>query len=268
MDGAIILSRDMKKILYANVLLTPNNSIPSNETGTRHKAAERIAKQANTVVITVSQRRDEIALFYKNIKYVIKDTNDIIRRATETLQILEKHREVFERNKKELDEEELKKRPKVIKALLLIQRGIMIVKISDILKGHIIELGIEGMIIKARLKELLHKVDKEVEGVIKDYSRLGLSKSKKIISILSYDELLDLENIRQCLGISVESEVVYPKGCRTLERIGISEKDAGILIKNFKNLTSILELRKEDLIPFFEEERIVELLDRINHIKD
>ena len=72
MDGAIILSRDLKKILYANVLLTPNNSIPSNETGTRHKAAERTAKQANTMVIAVSQRRDEITLFYKNIKYVLK----------------------------------------------------------------------------------------------------------------------------------------------------------------------------------------------------
>jgi diadenylate cyclase len=268
MDGAIILSKDLKKILYANVLLTPNNSISSNETGTRHKAAERIAKQANTIVLTVSQRRGEIALFYKNVKYVIKDTNDIIRRATETLQILEKHREVFERNRKELDEEEIKKRPKLIKSLLLIQRGIMIMRISEIMKGHIIELGIEGIIVKSRLKELLHKVEKEVDGVIKDYSKLGVSKSKKIISILSYDELLDLENIRQCLGISVESEVANPKGHRLLEKFGISEKNTGILIKNFKNLASILELKKEDLIPFLEEERITEVLDKISHIKD
>lgn len=268
MDGAIVLSKDLKKILHANVLLTPNNSIPSNETGTRHKAAERIAKQAGTIVLTVSQRRDEIALFYKNIKYVIKDTSDIIRRATETLQILEKHREVFERNRKDLDEEELKKRPKLIKALLLIQRGIMIMRISEILKGHIIELGVEGVIVKSRLKELLHKVEKEVDGVIKDYSKLGLSKSRKIISILSYDELLDIENLRQCLGISIETEVAHPKGHRVLEKMGIPEKDVGILIKNFKNLDAILELKKEDLIPFFEEEKIIELIDKINHIKE
>src|SRR4030042_1530800 len=80
MDGAIILSKDLKKILFANVLLTPDHSIPSNETGTRHKAAERTAKQTDTIVIAVSQRRDEIALFYKNLKYVIKETNDIVRR--------------------------------------------------------------------------------------------------------------------------------------------------------------------------------------------
>jgi len=268
MDGAIILSKDLKKILYANVLLTPNNSIPSDETGTRHKAAERIAKQANTIVLTVSQRRGEIALFYKNLKYVIKDTNDIIRRATETLQILEKHREIFERNRKELDDEEIKKRPKLIQALLLIQRGVMIMKISGILKEHIIELGIEGLIVKSRFKELLHKVEKESDNVIKDYSRLGLSKTKRIISILSYDELLDLENIRECLGLSTNSEIANPKGYRLLEKAGIFEKDAGTLIKNFKNLASILELKREDLIPFFEEEKVNEIFEKISHIKD
>ncbi len=188
MDGAIVLSKDLKKILYSNVLLTPNNSIPSNETGTRHKAAERIAKQANTIVIAISQRRDEIALFYKNLKYVIRDTNDIVRRATGVLQILEKHKEIFEKNKEELDKEELKKKPRLIKAVSLIQRGIIILKVSEILKGYLIELGIEGAIVKSRLKEILYRVEKETDEVIKDYSKLGLSKSKKILSVLSYEE--------------------------------------------------------------------------------
>lgn len=265
MDGAIILSKDLKKILHANVLLTPNNAIPSNETGTRHKAAERTAKQAETVVITVSQRRDEIALFYKNIKYVIRNTSDIIRRATEVLQILEKHREVFEKNRNELDREELKKKQALTKSLSLIQRGIMILKISETLKGYIIELGAEGTIVKSRLKELLHKVEKEIDDVIQDYTRLGLSKSKKILSVMSYDELLEIENIRQCLGLSEDSDIT-PKGHRTLGRAGISEKDAGSLIKNFKNLTTILDLKKEDLIPFFEEEKINDMLEKIKSI--
>lgn len=267
MDGAIILSKDLKKILHANVLLTPDNAISSNETGTRHKAAERTAKQAETIVITVSQRRDEIALFYKNIKYVIRNTGDIIRRATEVLQILEKHKEVFEKNKNELDKEELRKKPVLTKALLLIQRGIMILKISETLKGYIIELGAEGTIVKSRLREILHRVEKEIDDVIKDYTKLGLSKSKKILSVLSYDELLELENIKQCLGLSEEGDI-FSKGHRTLGRAGISEKEAGILIKNFKNLIAILELKKENLIPFFEEEKINEMLEKINHLKE
>ena len=267
MDGAIILSKDLKKILYSNVLLTPNNSTPSNETGTRHKAAERTAKQANTMVIAISQRRDEIALFYKNIKYVLKDTNETIRRVTSLLQILEKHKEIFEKNKTELDDEELKSRPRIIKAMLVIQRGMIILKLSEIMKGYIIELGTEGIIVRARLKELLQKVEKNVDEVIKDYSRLGFTKSKKILSVLSYDELLELENIKQCLGLSEESDNILPKGHRILEKTGIQEKDIGILIKNFKNLSSILSAKKEDLIPLFGEGKTNEILEKVNHAK-
>jgi diadenylate cyclase len=265
MDGAIILSPDLRKILYANVLLTPDHSISSNETGTRHKAAERIAKQAGTIVIAVSQRRDEISLFYKNLKHVIRDTNDLIRRSTGVLQILEKHKEIFDRNKAELDAEELKKNPNLVKALMLIQRGMIILKTSETLRGYLVELGAEGAIVKTRLKELLFRVEKDVEEVVKDYSRFGLAKSKEILSVLTYDELLDIENIKQCLGLSEEN--ILPKGHRLLEREGISEENIGLLIKTFRNLFAILGLNKENLVPLFGEEASTEIFEKIQGVK-
>jgi diadenylate cyclase len=266
MDGAIILSEDLKKILYANVLLTPDNSISSEETGTRHKAAERTAKQTGTVVIAVSQRRDEIALFYKNLKYVIRDTNDIIRRATAILQILEKHKDIFDRNKMELDKEELRKNPRLIKSLLLIQRGMIILDTSETLKSYLIELGIEGTIVKARLKELLHRVENEIYATVKDYSRIGLAKSKKILSVLTYDELLDTDNIKQCLGIN--EDFILPKGYRILGKENLSEEEIEILVKNFKNLDSILNLKIENLTQFFEGEKAQKILEVIEHIRE
>ena len=66
----------------------------------------------------------------------------------------------------------------------------------------------------------------------------------------------------------VQNKDITSKGHRALGRVGISEKDAGILIKNFKNLISVYDLKKEDLIPFFEEERIIEILEKISHLKD
>ncbi len=266
MDGAIIISKDLKKILYANVLLTPDNSIHSNETGTRHKAAERTAKQAGTATICVSQRRDEIALFYGNTKYIIRDTNEIIRRATSTLQIIEKHRETFDKNLEDLDREELKKRPRLIKSLLFIQRGIIILKVSETLRGYLLELGTEGTIVKARSKELLYKVDKEVDEVIKDYSRIGSTKSRKILSMLSYDELLEINNIKQCLGVS--EDFALTKGHRQLGKIGISEEDAGLLIKEFKNLQKIVDLSREDISKYFSKEKADEIFDKLGHIKE
>jgi diadenylate cyclase len=266
MDGAIIISKDLKKIMNANVLLTPDNSIPSNETGTRHKAAERTAKQAGTMVIAVSQRRDEISLFYKNLKYVVRDTNDIIRRATSVLQIIEKHRDIFDKNKSELDRHEIRRKGDPVKILQMIQRGMIILKMAETLKGYVIELGVEGTIVKIRLKELLHRVDKDIDDVLKDYSKIGVSKSKKILSILSYDELLEMDNIKQCLGIN--EEIVYPKGHRILEKSGVSEEDAGVLVKNFKNLPDILDLKEEDLLKFFNPEKTKEILEKINHIRE
>ena len=43
MDGAIVLSSDFKRILYANAQLIPSSDIPTSETGTRHRTAERTA---------------------------------------------------------------------------------------------------------------------------------------------------------------------------------------------------------------------------------
>lgn len=267
MDGAVVLSQDMKKILHANVLLTPNHSIPSNETGTRHKAAERTAKHSKTTVIAVSQRRDEIGLFYKDIKYIIKDTSEVTRRATEILQILEKHRELFDNLNKKLDETELKGNVKVNNITSLIQRGRIIIKTSEVLRKHIIELGIEGAIVKSRLKEILHGVEKETNNVIKDYTKIGLKKTKRLLESLNYDEVLDLENTEQSLGINKENKDLIPRGHRLLSKTGMPEEDIGTLIKEFKNINKIRNLQPEEIQTFFhidKHEAIIEKIDNLN----
>lgn len=79
MDGAIIIGEDISKIIAANVQLIPNLSIPSSETGIRHRSAERVAKQTNALVISISQRRSVITIYKGNIKYVLKDLGDYLK---------------------------------------------------------------------------------------------------------------------------------------------------------------------------------------------
>ncbi|HWB35660.1 MAG TPA: DNA integrity scanning diadenylate cyclase DisA, partial [Rugosimonospora sp.] len=55
MDGAVVLSSDGTRIVRAGVHLMPDPDIPSAETGTRHRTAERVAKQTGYPVISVSQ---------------------------------------------------------------------------------------------------------------------------------------------------------------------------------------------------------------------
>jgi diadenylate cyclase len=83
MDGAIVLSKDMKRINYANVLLTHSSQIHTSETGTRHKAAERTAKQIRGLTIAISERRDEVTLYYKNVRYPPQESSEVLRKANE-----------------------------------------------------------------------------------------------------------------------------------------------------------------------------------------
>jgi diadenylate cyclase len=59
MDGAIIVDETIKRLAWANVQLMPDPTIPSNETGTRHRTAERVAKQTGALVVSVSQQRGD-----------------------------------------------------------------------------------------------------------------------------------------------------------------------------------------------------------------
>ncbi|MCX8159122.1 MAG: DNA integrity scanning diadenylate cyclase DisA [Candidatus Pacearchaeota archaeon] len=240
MDGAIIISRDLKRLLDANVLLTPDSKIPTNETGTRHKAAERTAKQTGCVTIAVSERRHEITLFYKNVRYVIKDTGELLRKANEQMQLLEKHRELFDFFLEKLNRAELKNSVNFGHAIHVIQKGRIIEKIARDLRKYIIELGNEGILLRTRLKEITMNVEKETDLVIKDYSKIGLAKSKKLLGNLSYDELLDIENIKKVLACEGSGKGEVVKGWRLLSKTSLQEQEIAALIKEFGGLGKIL----------------------------
>lgn len=236
MDGAMILSRDVKKINDANVLLTPDSKIKTLETGTRHKAAERTAKQAGTPVIAVSERRGEVTLFYKNIKYPLKSADVILRRANEHLHHLEKQREIFDKEIEKLNRLELRNHPSLNKAVNAIQKGRLIQKITQDLKRNIIELGNEATLIKTRLKEITKDVDKEINLIVKDYTKLDLKKSKTLLDSLTYDEILDENNILSALAYEKAAQSGEIKGWRILSRTSLEEAEIASLIKNLGSL--------------------------------
>jgi diadenylate cyclase len=266
MDGAIILSKDLKRISLANVLLTPDSKIKSSETGTRHKAAERTAKQTSSLVIAVSERKNEINLFYKNLKYHLKSTPDILRRANEHIQLLEKQRELFDKNIEKLNKLELRNNPSLSQAILIIQKGRLIQKISDDLKRYVIELGNEGSLIKTRLKELISGIEKETNLVIKDYTKLDLKKSKILLESLSYDELLDSNNILSVLAYENISPVQV-KGWRILSKTSLIESDIAKIIKDSGSLGKAIHSNAHEISPILGDDKTQLFKEEINRIK-
>jgi len=241
MDGAIILSKDIKRINYANVTLMPDSRIKTNETGTRHKAAERTAKQIGGLAIAISERRKEVSLFYKNIKYNLKDIEDILQKANSNLQILEKQRELFDEYIRKLNKSEFKGVPSLHLAVNTIQKGRIMQKIFNELKKTIIEAGNEGILQKLRLKEILTGIERETNLIIKDYSKIGYKRSKTLIDSLTYEELTEEKKLERALGYEEESEIIL-KGWRILSKTSLTEAEIAMLIKEIGTLKKILEV--------------------------
>jgi len=267
MDGALILSKDMKKINYANVLLTPSSKIRTNETGTRHKAAERTAKQAKTLAIAISERRGETTLFYKNLKYMLKSPNEILRKANEHIQLLENQRELFDTYVSRLTKSELYSYSNLDLAVTLIQKGMLIQKIIEDLRKYTIELGKEGTLLKIRLKEIKGGVEKETDLTIKDYTKLDLNKSKFLLENLSYDEILYENNIFGALAYEENPSRTEPiKGWRILSKTSLEDSEIAQIIKKLGSIDKILKADEKDFEDVIETKKIEPFRDELEKI--
>jgi len=246
MDGAVIISDDLKRILYGNVLITPDHNISSNETGTRHKAAERIAKQASTMVIAVSERRKKTTIYQGNIKYYLKSSEDILNDTSFSLNILEKQREKFKENINNLDILEMSGFVSVRDVCEVIQKSEMVLKISKSIRINFTELGREGNIMHMRYRELVRGVEKEAEEILRDYSSISMRKSKKILSNMTFDGLLDLESISRLTLEKSLDENTAPKGFRFLSHLTLSKKEIISLINKFGDLNKIIKVESSE----------------------
>jgi len=240
MDGGIVLSEDFKKILYVNALFVPDRTLITSETGTRHQAAERVAKQTNSLVITVSEKKRTISVYYGNSRYVLQNTEDLLRRATETLRILEKQREVFDDLLTNLNVLEVTNLVSIADICTILQRLEMLKKMAHIINEYIVELGREGIIVRMRMREVTKGIDKRESEIIKDY--LGKpEKAKQFFDNLSFEGLLDAENIANLLFGDPQENKLVPKGYRILRKTNLNEGEVKELIDFFKNLECILE---------------------------
>lgn len=256
MDGAIVVSKDLKVILYANALLIPDSAIVTTETGTRHKTAERFAKQTGEIVLCISQRRNVITLYKDGRKYILRDTSTILTRANQALQTLEKYKSVLDAGIKNLNVMELEDVVTLNDVTYVIQRTEMVMRIVDEIDRYICELGNEGRLISMQLEELLQNVEDNVWLVIEDYciKKEGQNTNDIIKQLrnLTNDELVDLISVSKLLGFpgatgSLDTSV-SPRGYRMLSRLPkLPVTIMKNMINQFQNLQGVIRASKEDL---------------------
>ena len=249
MDGAIVLSGDMKRILFANAELIPSSDIQTVETGTRHRTAERTAKQTGELVISISQRRNIITIFIDNERYILEDTEVVLNKANQAIQTLEKYKKVFDSKLNILNEYEFNDIVTLDNVITAIQRAEMVMKMVVEVERDISELGEEGRLVQMQLEELIGGLEKEELLIIKDYMVPGKRRTpEKILEEvmnLEYEDLMNSLVIAKALGYEIfdnyEEVGVYTKGYRILDKIPrMPNNIVENLIKKFKSLQHII----------------------------
>lgn len=257
MDGAIIIDTENSRIVRAAVQLLPDPTIPTNETGTRHRTADRVAKQTQLPVVSVSKSMNIIALYLNGARYVVEDTPAILSRANQAIATLERYRARFDQVAANLSALEVEDLVNVRDLAVFLQRIEMVRRIHAEIATYVVELGIDGRLIALQAEELVAGVDSARRLAIADYGILN-KKSKTIdhhvksLDALNSSDLLDLTKIAEAVGfansLEVLDETVTARGHRLLARLPrISENLRERLINHFKQLPAILVATTEDL---------------------
>jgi len=255
MDGAIIVSDDCARIVRANVHLVPDPNIPTSETGTRHRTAERVARQIRVPVITISEDRSEVAVHVDVEKRMLEPTARVLARADQALQILERYKTRLDVVSTSLSALEVEDLVTVRDVATVLQRAEMVRRIAEEIEGYVIELGTDGRLVLLQLEELMGGVEDDRRLVAKDYYASGddwdLGDVLARLSRLDDETLLDLEAVAGGLHLPARHDLdtaVQPRGFRLLHKIPrLPELVSDHVVERFSNLQKIMRASAADL---------------------
>lgn len=256
MDGAIILDADASRIARANVHLVPNPNVQTNETGTRHRTAERVAKALGVTVIAVSESRKEIQLYRGSERYPLPPVGRLLDRSNQALQTLERYRSrlwTVSKNLTALEVEDLVTPRDVIEML---QRTEMVVRIADEVRRNLVELGSDGRLVRLLLEELMSGVDDDRRMLIKDYfhedATFHVEEAMEALTALDDDELFDEAQIARAVhlghGDADLNESLQARGYRLLSKLPRTSPAAiDAIVSRFESIQAILRATASDL---------------------
>jgi diadenylate cyclase len=254
MDGAIILAADASRIARANVHLVPNPNVPTSETGTRHRTGERVARSIPVPVITVSEDQQVIAVYVGDEKHPLEPIPRLLNRANQALSTLERYKDRLDKVASTLSALETEDLVTLRDVVTVLQRTEMVRRIAEEIDGYIVELGVDGRLVRLQLEELIGGVEDDRRHVIRDYfheeTDWHLGEALGALSELGTEDLLDLKTVAAALhlpGSDLEGNLT-PRGYRMLARVP-RLPDAVIenIVARFGTLQKVMRATLEDL---------------------
>ena len=254
MDGAVVVDRDVTRIVRAATQLLPDASIETSESGTRHRTAERVAKQTGFPVVTVSQSMRIVALYVAGRRIVLEDSSAILSRANQALQTLERYKKRLDEVTGTLSALEIEDLVSVRDVANVLQRLEMVRRIKDEIADYVVQLGTDGRLLSLQLEELTGGLADDLEHVIRDYITESKAGNSAIANLEALDstELLDPVGGAKALGFPVVGDAldssISPHGYRLLSKVPrLPGAIVDRLIDHFGSLQKLLAAGLDDL---------------------
>jgi diadenylate cyclase len=262
MDGAIVIDPTVPvgsgvgRIVRAAVHLVPDPSVVTVESGTRHRTAERVAKQTGHPVISVSQSMSLIALYMGERRRVLESSTEILTRANQALATLERYSHRLQEVTGTLAGLEIEDLASVRDVATVMQRAEMVRRISAEVEEYLVELGTDGRLLSLQLEELISGLSAERQAVVRDYVGHGGTREETAealdrLTALGPGQLVDLTQVAAALGFTEGAEPldvsVSPRGYRMLHRVPrLSETLTERIVDHFGSLQKMLAAGVDD----------------------
>ncbi|HSU71246.1 MAG TPA: DNA integrity scanning diadenylate cyclase DisA [Micrococcaceae bacterium] len=258
MDGAIICDKEASRIVRAAVQLVPDPTIETQESGTRHRTAERVAIQTGVPVISVSQSMQIIALYVNGLRHVLEGSEKVLARANQALATLERYRSRLDQVTSSLSALEIEAMVTVRDVAVTLQRQEMVRRISEEIAQYVLELGVDGRLLSLQLDELTVGRGPGSEMVIRDYSGPATSAADvepavAALQAIGPNELIDLSRIANIVGLTSGSEsleaIIQPRGYRLLSGLkAVPRAVADRLVDHFGGLQNLMAATIDELM--------------------
>jgi diadenylate cyclase len=255
MDGAVLLDAEGSHIMHANVQLMPDARIDSQETGTRHRTAERVAKQIDCLAISISAARDVVTLYVGDIRHLMDPIRTILDKADQALHTMEKFRSRWTQVSTSLSLLEFQNAATMHDVLRVLQRAEMMLAIVQLIEGYIIQLGTEGRLVELQLEDMLVGVREDRVEILADYlpdaTPARIESAGAPLGPLPSADLLSLSYVGAALGFGGDLALdkhVRPRGFRLLHKIPrLNDWIIDAVVSHFGDLNHLIEAPLDEL---------------------
>ena len=226
MDGAITLDDNAERILRANAHLVPDSTLPTVETGMRHRTAERVSRQTEALVISVSQRREVVNLYLRGRRLTLEDTEVLLAKASQALQTLQNYRTRLGELLDRLTHLEFDDLVTLGDVAETVGRFEMVRRVADEVVRYIGQLGTDGRLVRMQSDELTAGLDEQYLLLLRDYaadsSLRHASSLQSRLGEMPLERILEADAVAHELGLTASDRAeqhLRTRGYRVLAQI-------------------------------------------------